>query len=332
MPEESPQDSVPVIHHSVKLVGRSENPLMLANRPWESAGINYITVLKIDGVWKMWYESFDDQSDVAGFDLQGFLCYAESRDGIVWTKSIQNRVEYNGSKRNNILLKIELPGTTVFYDKDAPNSSKYKLIYLKPNEQVGNWVFGMSSADGLAFSNPQTLMKSYSDTQLSMIRDNGIYRLYSRVWDGHIIGHGRRMVGYSESTSFGKTCFRTPKAILSNGNSEFDIYNNAAVKIKEGLYLMIPSLFSMTRDISVPHLALSENGINFRMSKEPLVPLGKGFDSSGIYIAPGGGIPGEKENEYIFYFVGKSEPHSANFSQLQSSYTGGVGRIVLRIE
>ena len=58
-------------------------------------------------------------------------CYAESRDGIHWTKPELGLFEFNGSKQNNIVW--DGPGThnfTPFLDTNpaCPPDAKYKAL------------------------------------------------------------------------------------------------------------------------------------------------------------------------------------------------------------
>ncbi len=63
-----------------------------------------------------------------------YFCYAESRDGITWTKPNLGLVEFNGSKENNIIFGGDkslgpAPGT-VFLDTnpDVPPEERYKAV------------------------------------------------------------------------------------------------------------------------------------------------------------------------------------------------------------
>ena len=54
-----------------------------ADRPWENGGINLPNVVRDGGRYRMWYRS--DAGDPNN-DSAAFSCYAESDDGIHWTK------------------------------------------------------------------------------------------------------------------------------------------------------------------------------------------------------------------------------------------------------
>merc|ERR1712032_362181 len=69
----------------------------------------------------------------------GFL-YAESEDGISWTKPNLGMTEWKGSKANNL---IELDGMTtgIYLDPDAGASERYKIAKTKDlqEETHGRW-------------------------------------------------------------------------------------------------------------------------------------------------------------------------------------------------
>ena len=78
----------------------SGNPVIRADKPWEISryyGGPYLygTVMWDEGKLRMWYHVHQG----------GYMnCYAESTDGIHWTKPNLGLVEFKGSKANNIFL------------------------------------------------------------------------------------------------------------------------------------------------------------------------------------------------------------------------------------
>ena len=103
--------------------------------------IIYGSVLEIDGKFRMWYLGMF-QRGYDGGQAPGWwrpMCYAESEDGIHWTKPELGLVELNGNRRNNICL-IEPEGSvlarvddflSVIYEPDDPDPSRrYKAAYI----------------------------------------------------------------------------------------------------------------------------------------------------------------------------------------------------------
>jgi hypothetical protein len=77
------------------------------DKPWEGAFCGYCTVLHDGGLYRMYYRGLP----IAGQDgsTNEVTCYAESKDGIVWTKPVIGLYDAEGSRRNNIILKDMAP-------------------------------------------------------------------------------------------------------------------------------------------------------------------------------------------------------------------------------
>lgn len=69
---------------------------------WDGACTGYITVLPDAGLFRMYYVGLPMENNDE--EAYSYPCYAESRDGINWTKPDLNLVEFKGSKKNNILF------------------------------------------------------------------------------------------------------------------------------------------------------------------------------------------------------------------------------------
>mgnify|MGYP003315303534 CR=1 FL=1 len=72
--------------------------------PWEGSNNGYITIFKDDAKYRMYYRAVAGTGTPAsgdGWIMNG--CYAESDDGIHWTRPNLGLVEFNGSKHNNIV-------------------------------------------------------------------------------------------------------------------------------------------------------------------------------------------------------------------------------------
>ena len=108
-------------------------PVLEVDRPWEGVIGAYNTVLKEGNRFRLWYDVLlpEGSSEI----LRG-IAYAESDDGIHWTKLNQNLIEFQGSKENNLVAprlpdapRGEMEGATVFRDTNptCPPEERYKL-------------------------------------------------------------------------------------------------------------------------------------------------------------------------------------------------------------
>lgn len=124
----------------------------------------YGAVIKIDGTFRMWYVGygFADANDRSLRGVVASVGYAESADGIRWTKPNLGLVSFRGSKANNIVA-IEPEDLThphadrnvhVLYEPQDPDPARrYKMMLMAPYSGArwrGRWtMIHLLSADGL---------------------------------------------------------------------------------------------------------------------------------------------------------------------------------------
>lgn len=118
--------------------------------PWDGAASGFATILNDNGAYKMYYVGLPlkDADEVGG----SYLCYAESTDGITWTKPDLGLVNFQGSTANNILMAPDRKEPFVvnfspFIDTrpGEPANVRYKAV-------GGLWpkgLFLLGSADGI---------------------------------------------------------------------------------------------------------------------------------------------------------------------------------------
>ena len=81
---------------------RREGVALKFDRPWEGGFSAYTTVLRDGSTYRMYYRGLpiatSDDSPAA------VVCYAESQDGITWTKPSLGLFEIRGTRDNNVIL------------------------------------------------------------------------------------------------------------------------------------------------------------------------------------------------------------------------------------
>jgi hypothetical protein len=319
---------------ALTVLERTAEPLLKADRPWESMGIGPDAVLRIGDQWHLWYVAFDHGYRT---DNDSSFCYARSKDGIHWQKPSLGIYSYKGNTDNNILLS-GFNFCSFIFDEKAPPAQRFKAVGASERKTGGSpildgapwWVFGATSPDGIRWKViDEPLLKKNSDTGNICIHDGNIYRLYVRMWSGGDFS-GVRMVGYTESPTFGG--FPDPVEILradKDDRSDMQFYNSATAKLKDNLYLMFPSGFFTKDGTVLVYAAYSRNGKQFfRLGHTPLLGLGKGFDKTGIYVCAGA-IPGEKPGTYWIYYFGTATLHDA--TPASHHFNGGLGRFLLKV-
>ncbi len=93
---------------------RREGVALAFDRPWEGAFSAYITVIKDGDRYRMYYRGLPEVGK--GYVHKQVTCYAESPDGITWTKPNLRLFEILGKRENNVIL----PNTDWFNECFTP--------------------------------------------------------------------------------------------------------------------------------------------------------------------------------------------------------------------
>ena len=319
---------------------------------WESASLNWFNVVQDQGridrraKYRMWYEAYDVDGWPTANDTS--FCYAESRDGIRWTKPNLKMFSYKGSDRNNILFRqigsktlsnrSRVHGTGVFIDSHASSKARYKAVgqglFVRPGQRPHR-IAGMYSADGLKWTRfPKPIIDVFADSQYSGFWDASRERY---VVFGRVGGRGRS-VGRSESAEFSHL---GPLKLVAQASDEdppnSDLYNSAVLKYAHApnVYLMFPSLYQHGPDTLDIRLAVSRDGIRWSRpdQKTAFIALGKGnvFDSGSLYMGQGMIRVGD---ELWLYYSGSPLRHQeAELENLTKPENARVySRVVARLD
>lgn len=124
-------------------------------KPWEGEHVGYVTVFKDGDTYRMYYRGMPKGSK-DGTDAET-TCYAESKDGMTWTKPTLGLFETHGTKENNVVLAGMAPFShnfSPFLDTkpDVPSSERYKAV-AGLGDKVGLVFF--ASPDGIHWSKMQ---------------------------------------------------------------------------------------------------------------------------------------------------------------------------------
>ncbi len=159
--------------------------------PWEGNAGGGFTVFEDGDRYRMYYrgQNFVYEGKALGTPGGKYICYAESADGIAWEKPELGLVEFNGSKKNNIVLDAgEILNGMFSPFKDGnpacPAEARYKAFALmQRGDARGLWAYG--SPDGIrwsALSDGPVITEGLLDTQNLAFWDGerGEYRAYHR--------------------------------------------------------------------------------------------------------------------------------------------------------
>ena len=177
--------------------------------PDRQAAHFYGTVLYDQGRYRMWYygKAIEEPKPAE----RARVCYAESDDGITWTKPKLGQVDFEGSTGNNALALpgICVYGATVMKDEDDPDPQRrYKLVCTSTQERgavadrFGQPVSSLNTAtspDGLDWTPAADWPLDVFAEHACLYKANGLYVVIGQgIFDGGGEGgseHGRQ--GYT---------------------------------------------------------------------------------------------------------------------------------------
>jgi len=173
------------VHQATKFSG---NPIMTDHTPVDGAGPIFPIVQRDQqtGRFRMWYAGRITYTLPNGTSVRFPALYAESDDGVAWTKPGLGVFEFNGSRANNIVIPAgNLWGIHV--DEDEPNPKRrYKgIVWHEPKYVPREGYFLYTSPDGIRWTReteePIALsLNGYTMPQTG-VGDTSLFR-----WDRHL--------------------------------------------------------------------------------------------------------------------------------------------------
>jgi hypothetical protein len=175
------------------------------DQPWERLHCGYVTIIKDEDVYRLYYRGFPvDAAD--GSDVE-CTCYAESKDGIVFTRPNLGLFDYNGTRENNVILHGMPPlshNFAPFLDArpGVPAAERYKAF--AGVEKSG--LHGFVSPDGIHWTKlgdaPLLTAGAFDSQNIGFWSEaEGCYLCYFRTWTGSAYA-GFRTVSRATSPDF----------------------------------------------------------------------------------------------------------------------------------
>ena len=169
------------------------------DRPWEGRHTGYVTVLKDHDVYRMYYRGLPEAGEPSN-SIKQVICYAESSDGIAWTRPELRLFETRGTRDNNVVWAGDgdlCHNFSPFIDTRpgvAPGE-RYKAIC----GTQGSGLVVLCSSDGIHWSRwmeepaippDPDLIRFDSQNVAFWSEHEGCYVCYFRVWHGgYLKGH-----------------------------------------------------------------------------------------------------------------------------------------------
>jgi hypothetical protein len=312
-----------------------DTAILKPEQPWEgSLAMQPGTVIfdEDEGLLKMWYNSLPVDGKP---DIEEFLCYATSKDGIHWTKPVLNEVAYRGSTANNIFLKWCSWNLSVIKDSHETDPSKrYKLAFWNWHDKGREGVWVAFSADGthwqLLPNNPVVPSAASSDT-FCVMQDPASHQF----WMYHKSPfYPVRKVSRLVSSDF--VHWRDDELVLEPDDydpPDTEFYGLSPFAYADQYLGLLWVFHTYTEQIDI-QLVSSRDGLKWDRSvhRRVFFPLGyvklgydgNAFDSKMIMaIAP----PVARDGQLWLYYTGFNVKHNARMGSFMDTYADAVGQI-----
>ena len=303
------------VQRKVHQARKHAEPVLVPEHEWEGAcPVLYGTVLWHEGRFRMWYRSFKEYKPPVN------ICYAESDDGVRWTKPELGLIDFDGSKANNICLQpapdCGLDDIAVIDDAED-DEWPLKAIYWESESKDTRGMRAARSKDGLQWDVlPGYVLPAWGDRFNAMAyRHNGKFVLYGRQpGDSQKFGQDRT-VSRTESDDL----IHWSDPVLVNVPDLWDtpqmrIYSQSVFEY-ESMLLGFLERMQMSPDLLDPELIHSHDGIKWeRQLDRPAFiergPLG-GWDGNWVSLPTGPPILHGKR--LYFHYSGRSGCHATAY-------------------
>ena len=320
------------------------NPIIRPEKPWEGNDVRVSKVIyeEEEGLFRMWYSgnSYKASQGQGEFIVEaggGKLCIAISKDGFHWEKPNLGKVEFQGSRENNILPREQF---RPYFFKDRHEKDPAKRY--KGLERTGT-----TGTPGMQFD----LYYSPDGFQWTPYENNPIIDTAPRVgrwgptgfmgWDpirqtyavhmencAHLrCPLGKRLIGRAESPDM--IHWSQPETIILPDEQDYpDLqFYHMALTVYEGMYVGMLWNFRTTNTSILPQAVFSRDGIHYnRDYREPFIPPGPNgsFDSAVVYAQD----PKVHEGRLLNYYTGVNWRSPESLYHLGDKALGAVGLAV----
>ncbi len=300
-------------------------PLFRDETPWETQGLPGASAMADDDLYRLWYHG------AAG------LLYAQSADGLAWTRPLIDFVPYASHHSTNLLPPLEgVNGRTIafhegiiFRDPHGSAEECYKALFpgsvtaeelaaceetLGPASPAARAkkrvLFGAASPDGFSWTmQAQPVMLHAGDAGAAVAYDAALGR-YVGFFRG--LEPGRRTLGRAETEDFWAWPLPTTVFAPHLGDGPGVEVLNAAYAAYPGnhdIKLLFPTLYDAARDRTEVRLAMSRDGVAWRLVPGgPLIAPGAAgaFDEGSVLANHG--LLYSPEQQLALLYTGSNRP------------------------
>jgi hypothetical protein len=270
---------------------------LVCDAPWEGNTSAYYSLFHDKDRFRVYYRGshFDEKTKKASHPE--VACYAESKDGITWTKPKLGVCEFAGSKDNNIVWNGAGSHNFTPFKDDNPacaRDARYKAFAggtTLVNGKKKSCLNALKSADGIRWTTmaEAVITAGAFDSQNLAFWDavRGEYRAYWRIFTaGYTDERGWKPSGVRAiRTATSKDFIRWEnQADLKYVDSPPEhLYTNAVMPYFRAphLFIAFPTRFQAKTQQVEPVFMTSRDGVLFRRWAEELIPITAPKDRDG---------------------------------------------------
>lgn len=263
----------------------AQDVAIVCDKPWEGNTSAYFTIFRDDDRFRMYYRGSHWDVEKKREAHREVACYAESRDGLTFTKPELGLCDFDGSKRNNIVW--DGPGThnfTPFKDTNpaCQPEARYKALAVGRAKPGGkNGLLAFQSPDGVRWSlmtdEPVITIGAFDSQNLAFWdAERRLYVDYHRVFHD-----GIRDIVTCTSSDF--LTWTKPEPLHYGGAPQEHLYTNAIQPYFRAPHVLIgfPTRFQPKTQQVEPILMASRDGRHFQRWNEALIPITAPKDRDG---------------------------------------------------
>ena len=258
--------------------------VLTLNEPWEGNTSAYFTMFQDGKSYRAWYRGSHYDEVAKKATHPEVVCYAESKDGLNWTKPDLGLLSYENSSRNNIVWDDVGSHCFAPFKDTNPNcrpEAKYKAV-SRGRPQRAKGLYAFQSPDGIHWSlmdEKPVITEGAFDSQNLAFWDPATecYRCYHRNFR-----NGVRDIMVQTSDDF--VHWSAPEYLRFPDSPREHLYTNAIQPYFRAPHIKIgfPTRYLPNQGQRVePTFMSSRDGRTFKRWSEPIIPESAPRDRSG---------------------------------------------------